>query len=237
MKVLIVIPAFNEAASVGGVVAGCRRALPEASVFVIDDGSQDATARVAAGAGAAVLRLPYNVGVGGAVQAGYRFALERGYEAVVRLDADGQHDPVDIHRLLEPLCRGEADYVVGSRFLEHEGDGTTPLRRLAIGILTGLLRLLTRTRFTDPTSGYRAAGPAAIRRFGTSYPADYPEVETLAIACREGLRVREVPVRMQPRRHGRSSITLARAIYYMLKVPLASLMRATAPRRQVPLGG
>ncbi len=226
MRVLAIVPAYNEARNLPGALAALRRAAPECDVCVVDDGSSDDTAGVARRLGAVVLREPVNLGIGGAVQTGYRWAESRGYDVAVQVDGDGQHDPAWLAALLRPLERGEADVVVGSRFLPGAGDGfrSTPVRRAGIRYLTLFLRLRCGVRVTDPTSGFRAAGRHAIELFARRYPSDYPEPEAIALAARAGLRVAEVPVSMEERRHGRSSIDAWRTLYYFVKVSLALLL-------------
>jgi len=226
MRVLAVVPAFNEARSLPEVVAGIRRAMPACDVCVVDDGSSDGSAEVAAALGATVLRCPLNLGIGGAVQTGYLWARDRGYDAAVQIDGDGQHDPAFLPRLLAPIEAGQADVVVGSRFLEAGGGGfrSTFLRRAGIRYLSWFLRLRCGVRATDPTSGFRAAGRAAIALYAACYPPDYPEPEALPLARRARLRIAEVPVRMVERRHGASSIGIGRSLYYLIKVSLALLV-------------
>jgi len=223
VKALVVIPAYNEAAALPGLLAALRRDAPGVDACVVDDGSRDGTAEVAARAGVEVLRLAVNLGIGGAVQAGYLLARRRGADAAVQLDGDGQHDPAELEALLAPLRRGEADLVVGSRFLRGGGFRSSPGRRAGIRYLSWFLRLRCGVRVTDPTSGYRAAGRAAIELFADAYPSDYPEPESIALAHRAGLRVLEVAVTMRPRSHGASSIDLPRTLYYLARVSLALL--------------
>jgi glycosyltransferase involved in cell wall biosynthesis len=190
----------------------------------VDDGSTDGTSEAARGLGFRVLRLPMNLGIGGAVQAGYLWAHEHGYDAAVQFDGDGQHEAASMPALLEPIRTGTADMVVGSRFL---GDGefrSTLARRVGIRYLARLIRLRCGARVTDSTSGFRAAGRAAIALFARGYPSDYPEPESIAIAARAGLRVVEVPARMRDRAHGASSITLLRSVLYMVKVSVALVL-------------
>lgn len=216
----MIIPAYNEAASIGQVVAEVRAAGPYDPV-VVDDGSTDDTARIARHAGARVLRLPTNLGIGGAVQTGLRYARAAGYPVAVQVDGDGQHDPAEIPRLLAALQAAAADLAVGSRFL-GVGDYRPPLARsLGIRFFRRLLRPILGREIRDTTSGFRAFGPRAIQLFADGYPVDYPEVEALVLAHRAGLRIVEVPVRMRPRQAGRSSITPVRAAFYMAKVSLA----------------
>lgn len=231
MRVLVIVPAFNEAKSLPAVAEDLRRHAPEADVCVVDDGSKDGTAGVARSLGFRVLRLPMNLGIGGAVQAGYLWAHEHGYDAAVQFDGDGQHEAASMPGLLEPIRANVADLVVGSRFL---GDGefrSTFARRAGIRYLAGVIRLRCGARVTDSTSGFRAAGRAAIALFARGYPSDFPEPESIAIACRAGLSVAEAPVRMRERSHGASSITLLRSVLYMVKVTVALVLLPVRNRR------
>ncbi len=235
-KTLVMMPAYNEAETVGAVVAEVRAAMPETTVLVVNDGSTDATAARAAEAGAVVLDLPINLGIGGAEQVGYRYAAQGGYDAVVRLDADGQHPADEISTLIDRLGEGDVDVVVGSRFLEVvEGSfRPTRLRRLGIAFYARLIGAITRRRVTDPTSGFRAANRRAILRFAERYPEDYPEPESLMYAHRLGLRVVEVPVTMAVRRASVSSINAHVGAYYAIKVTIAiliDLLRGITRRR------
>jgi len=221
-RVIAIVPAYNEAGAIGGVVDAIHALDGSFDVVVVDDASTDATAAVARAHGAEVLRLPINLGIGGAVQTGFRAALAGGYERAVRLDGDGQHDPAELPRLLEPLERDEADVVTGSRFVDGDGHYRPPLaRRIGITWFARLVSAVTRTRVTDTTSGFQALNRRAIALFAEDYPADYPEVEATVLVLRHRLRLVEVPVRMREREHGSSSITFVRSIYYMLKVTLA----------------
>ena len=232
---LAVVPARNEEEAVGRVVEELRRFDSELDVVVIDDGSEDGTGARAAAAGAAVVTLPFNLGIGGAVQTGFKYALAHGYETVIRLDGDGQHDPEQIPNLLGPLERGEADVVVGSRFAEGAGDYKAPFaRRAGIRWFAQIVSLLTRQKLTDTTSGFQAVNARAIRLFAADYPHDYPEVEAAVMVVRHRLRIMEVPARMRGRETGRSSITLLRSLYYAIKVTLALLV-GIVRRRVVPL--
>ncbi|MBI5191211.1 MAG: glycosyltransferase family 2 protein [Nitrospirae bacterium] len=218
MKLLAIVPCYNEEASVGSVARAVKAAYPDADVLVIDDGSADRTAEAARAAGAKVVTLPYNMGIGAAMQTGYRYARAGGYDVAVQVDGDGQHDPEEMGKLLEIVLGGKADIVVGSRFIEGAGFRSTPMRRLGIGLFSSVLTRLTGERLTDPTSGFRAAGRRVIRLFADEYPEDYPEVESLFLAHLAGLKVAETPVLMRPRAGGRSSITPVRSAYYMIKV-------------------
>jgi glycosyltransferase involved in cell wall biosynthesis len=228
MRTLLIIPAFNEARSIQGVVNAVRPYV-DGDVMVIDDGSEDDTAALARDAGAAVLRHPCNLGIGAAVQTGFLYALARGYDYVVRQDGDGQHDPAQIPRLLEVLREGDADIVVGSRFLAREGYQSTLVRRVGIFVL-GIVSRLVGARVTDPTSGYWAVNRRALTVLARSHPDDYPETEALVLASRAGCRVREVPVIMYARLAGHSSIGAIYSGFYMLKVVLALLIGRLRPR-------
>jgi len=217
-KMLAIVPAYNEEGSVAGVVRGIKAAHPEADVLVVNDGSGDRTAEEAAGAGALVATLPYNMGIGAAVQTGYRYAYDMGYDAAAQVDGDGQHDPAELVKILAPLKDGTADLVVGSRFLEGEGFKSTFMRRVGITLFSRVLSSLTGEKLTDPTSGFRAANKKAIRLLAADYPEDYPEVESLLLVHLAGLNLAERPVLMRPRAGGRSSITPVRSLYYMVKV-------------------
>jgi glycosyltransferase involved in cell wall biosynthesis len=203
------------------VLEEIRAAEPDLHVVVVNDASVDGTAAIAARAGATVLNLPFNVGIGGTVQTGYQYALDHGFDVAIQVDGDGQHDPREIGRLLEPLLEGRADMVVGTRFAAGGGYRGTRLRRVGIHIFATIVSLLVRARVTDTTSGFRAVNRKAIALFAADYPHDYPEVEATVLAVRHGLRMIEVPVQMRVRETGSSSITALRSIYYMIKVLLA----------------
>ncbi len=218
---LAIVPAFNEAACVGRVIEEIRTADPGMEILVVDDGSTDGTAAVARAHGAQIVRLPFNLGIGGAVQTGYRFALEHGFDLAVQVDGDGQHDAEELAALVAPVLVGEADLAVGSRFA-GAGDYRPPFARgLGIRLFARAISLIVGQRVTDTTSGFRAANRRAISLFADDYPHDYPEVEATVMVVRERLRLVEVPVRMRERAAGRSSITAARSVYYMAKVSVA----------------
>jgi glycosyltransferase involved in cell wall biosynthesis len=218
---LAIVPALNEEKTVARVVAGLRSADPSIVVLVVDDGSTDGTAAAAEAAGALVLQLPFNLGIGAAVQTGYRYAIEHDFDYAVRIDADGQHDASEVERVLEPVVAGVADIAVGSRFAGVDGYRSSRPRRLGIRILAWTVSRLVGQRITDATSGFQAVNRAGIALFARDYPYDYPEVEATVMGCRHRLRVVEVGVSMREREHGRSSITTVRSAYYMIKVLLA----------------
>jgi glycosyltransferase involved in cell wall biosynthesis len=224
LRLLIIIPAYNEEESLGGVIRQVRAAIPGVDIVVIDDGSTDATLDVAERYGATTLNLPYNLGIGSAEQTGFMFARDRQYDIVVRVDGDGQHDPAEIPVLLETLANTDADVVIGSRYIEDRGYITPQLRRLGIVILSTIISVIIRQRVTDPTSGFRALNRRAICFCATDYPFDYPEPESLVSFIRAGIKVIELPVTMNPRYGGQSSITPLRSGYYMVKVILAILI-------------
>lgn len=233
-KHLAIVPAYNEAGAIASTVADLHAHAPDFDVLVIDDGSTDATAGIARDAGAKVLRMPFNLGIGGAMQAGYLYALEHGYDYAVQVDGDGQHDARQIGDLLAYL-RSEPtlNMVTGSRFIgeDAEGDGyrSSASRRLGIRLFGFVLSRVTGRPVTDPTSGFRMCDRRAIELFASDYPHDYPEVEAVLMVHAHRLRSAEIPVRMRARLSGVSSINATRSIFYMIKVLLAifvGLLRA-----------
>jgi len=229
-RTLVIVPAFNEAGNVGRVVSEARAMAEAADVLVIDDGSSDGTADEARAAGARVVRLPFNCGIGAAVQTGLRFALEEGYTFAVRLDGDGQHDPRALAALLAPLEVARADFVIGSRYLERQGFQSSPARRLGSRWFSVLLRLACGQHVSDPTSGLWAAERRAAALLAAEYASDYPEVDAVVRLAAHGCVIAEVPVTMRARSTGRSSIDAPRALYYMLKVTIALAVGRFRPR-------
>ncbi len=237
MRTLVFIPAWNEEDSVAAVIADVRECMPAADLLVIDDGSTDATAERAREAGALVASLPFNQGLGAALQTGYLYARRHGYEAIAHLDADGQHPPREVARLLEEVYADRADLVIGSRFREPgmaESDDyrATFSRRIGIGVFRFFLTLATRQRFTDTTSGMRAANRRVIALFSERYSPDFAEIESLQLAVREGLRVEEVPVRMLERAGGRSFLTPLRSAFFIFKGVIVLLVGAFRPKQE-----
>jgi glycosyltransferase involved in cell wall biosynthesis len=224
-RVVAIVPAWNEAGAIGGVIDEIHAFDPGTTVVVVDDASSDETPGVAAEHGATVLRLPFNVGIGGAVQTGFRYARDEGFDVAVRLDGDGQHDASELGKLLGPLRGADADLVIGSRFVDPGGSYRPPFaRRMGIRVFARLVSLLGGQKVTDTTSGFAAMNRAGIELFALEYPHDYPEVEATLVALRSGLRLAQVQVEMRERQVGTSSITFLRSLYYIVKVMLALLV-------------
>ena len=222
LRRVAIVPALNEEHAVPRVIDELRAFDPGLDIVVVDDGSVDRTAEVAAARGALVLRLPFNLGIGGAVQTGFRFAFENGYDLVLRVDGDGQHDPTQLAAVLEPVLRGDADIAVGSRFAAGAtGYRSSRTRRIGIRLLAWTVSRIVGQRVTDTTSGFQVLNRKGIALFARDYPHDYPEVEATVMVFRHRLRLCEVPVSMRERGGGQSSITTLRSIYYMVKVLLA----------------
>lgn len=221
---LAIVPAFNEVDAIAPTVAAIHEAAPDFDVLVVDDGSDDATAERARAAGATVLRMPFNLGIGGAMQGGYIYALEQGYEVAVQIDGDGQHDPGHIRALLSRLRSDpELNMVTGSRFLDASSDGyrSSAIRRVGIRVFSAIVSAITGQQVTDPTSGFRMINRRGIELFARDYPHDYPEVEAILLMHTHRLRSCEIPVRMRPRLTGESAISSTQSVYYMVKVLLA----------------
>jgi len=236
----VIIPAYNEAESIAGLLRELRREAPEALAVVVNDGSSDATARIAAAEGAVVLDLPCNLGVGGAVQTGFKYAVSHGFGFAVRIDADGQHPPSEIPKLLRKMEESGADAVIGSRYLNGRGSSlvqetdkagassvqsptraATPARDAGNIMLACFLSLICRCRVTDPSSGFWCVRGNLLRCFAQSYPGEYPEPEAIALLRRQGYTLAEVPINARPRLHGTSTIKTSGLLYYALRVALA----------------
>ena len=224
MRTLVIIPAYNEQEALPATIHELRSHQPDLDVVVVSDGSTDRTADVARALGVRVLELPFNLGVGGAMRAGFRYAMQQGYPMVVQVDADGQHDPRDVPRIVERL--EHADVVIGARFAgtgEYEARGA---RRWAMRVLAGVLSRVASTRLTDTTSGFRGAGPRAVELFARHYPAEYlgDTVESLVIAARNGLQIEQIGVSMRERQGGRPSQSPLKATVYLARACLALLI-------------
>lgn len=235
-RTLVVLPAFNEEAAVAGVVREVMEHLPGAACLVVDDGSSDRTAQVAVDAGAEVLRLPFNLGVGGAMRLGFKFALSRGYENVVQIDADGQHDPADVEKLLAAL--DAADLAMGARFAGTGDYEVRGPRRWAMRVLAVMLSRVAGTRLTDTTSGFRASGPRAVRLFAEHYPAEYlgDTIEATVIAARAGCTITQVPVAMRVRSAGTPSHNPLKAAVYLGRAGVALVFALIRPASSFTVG-
>jgi len=219
-SLLVIVPAFNEEGAIGGVVRSIHQHVPGVPVLVIDDCSADSTIDLARGAGAEVLALPHHLGLGGCVQAGYKLAFELGFSYVIRVDGDGQHDARDIPRILDRLKATGCEMVIGSRFAEENGSGTSAVRSLGIRFFRTVLRPILGKAVHDPTSGFVGVNREALGVFSRSFPLEYPEIEALVVLQRRRFRFEEVPCRMLPRTAGRSSITAVKSLNYIVHVLL-----------------
>jgi len=220
-KIIAIIPAYNEEGSLGKVVEQIHANLPQVEVLVVNDGSTDRTSENARASGGTVLELPFNLGIGGAMQAGYQYAWRKGYDIAIQVDADGQHDPKEIAKLLRALEEKKIDVALGSRFIGDSEYKSSTMRRIGISIFSQVISMIVRQKITDPTSGFRAANRKAIQLFASNYPQDYPEPEAVVLLHQCRLKMGEVPVGMSERYSGESSITKIRSVYYMVKVLLA----------------
>jgi len=230
-ELLVLVPAFNEQAAVGDVVRSVRECMPGIPVLVVDDCSMDGTIAVAKAAGAEVLMLPHHLGLGGAVQAGYKLAFELGYQYVIRVDGDGQHEAKDIPRLFEKLRTSGCEMVIGSRFVDGQGAHTSVLRSLGIRFFRMILRPILGRDVRDPTSGFVGVNRNALQVFSKSFPLEYPEIEALVVLQRKAFRFEEEACRFHPRRTGKSSITPLKSIYYIVHVLLGVFVNVLRLRR------
>jgi glycosyltransferase involved in cell wall biosynthesis len=238
-KLLAIVPAYNETASIATTIADLAEHAPDFDVLVVDDGSTDDTARRAAKVGAQVIRHPFNLGIGGAVQSGYQYAMDEGYDYAVQFDGDGQHDARHLHEMLRLLRSTPGlNMVTGSRFLREEGDAyrSSMPRRLGIRVFAGVLSRIVGQRVTDPTSGFRLVDRRGIELFARDYPHDYPEVEAVLLLHFHRLASKEMPVKMRARTAGVSSINASRSVYYMIKVLLAIFVGLLRARPNVQPG-
>ncbi len=233
-RLLMLIPAFNEEGAVGGVVRAVKEVMPGVPILVVDDCSVDATVTVARSAGAEVLTLPHHLGLGGCVQAGYKLAFELGYDYVIRVDGDGQHDARDIPHVYDTLRSSGCEMVIGSRYLNGNGGGTSLLRTAGIHFFRAVLRPILGRKVLDPTSGFVGVNRSALGVFSRSFPLEYPEIEALVVLQRRQFRFVEVPCRMLPRQTGRSSITPIKSIYYIVHVLLGVFVNVLKYERRNP---
>ncbi|MCG3418007.1 glycosyltransferase family 2 protein [Oceanobacillus sp. M65] len=226
-KTAIIVPAYNEEDNIAKTLEGLmalKNELDNVEICVVNDGSQDRTKEIVETFEVVQINLPQNLGIGGAVQTGYKYACNHDFEIAVQFDADGQHNIQDFVNLIQPIMNQEQDMVIGSRFLQKTDYRGSRVRRIGIYYFYLVLKLLTRKKFTDPTSGYRAINRAVIELFAHHYPRDYPEPEVLMHLSRKGMRIKEVPANMQSRQGGASSITTWKSFYYFGKVTLSILM-------------
>lgn len=226
LKVITIIPAYNEELSIAGVIGRIRQEVPEAEILVVNDGSKDNTSKVAAGEGVKVVSLPFNLGIGGAMQTGYIYARNNGFDIAVQVDGDGQHDPSYIPGLILPVARDEADMVIGSRYVNKTSYKSSFSRRTGMVFFSYLVSLLTGQKVNDTTSGFRVVNRKVIEYFSDHYPLDYPEVDVLVKLHRKHFRIMEMPVEMKERKAGHSSITPLKSVYYMIKVSISLLIGA-----------
>jgi hypothetical protein len=226
-RILVIVPACNEREGIASTLDELRVNVPFADVLVVDDGSRDGTADIAKNMGVKVLRLPFNLGIGGAVQTGFKYALRGDYDAVVQVDADGQHDASYLPRLIDCLVAGKADIVVGSRYLDDDPPKVSFVRNLGIRYFSWLASRVIGCRITDCSSGFRALNRRAVRFFSENYPVDFPDAEALILAHRAGLSIAELPARFRRRSRGKSSLHVFRFLYYPVKETFSVLMILT----------
>lgn len=221
MKILVIVPAFNEEQTIREVILNIRSYLGRADILIVNDGSTDATGAIAREENALLLEHPYNMGIGATMQTGFLYAVQNGYDIAVQIDGDGQHNPAFLPSLVQPILDGGSNLVIGSRYLQRKGFQSTFLRKLGIRFFTFLIRVFIGQKVTDPTSGFRAMDRKAFGLFSRDYPPDYPEVEALISAHKNGLVFKEIPTVMNHRQGGTSSIGILSALYYMVKVTLS----------------
>ena len=223
-RILLIIPAYNEEENIESVVNNIQQNYPQYDYVIVNDGSGDRTEEICEDNEYRLLNLPLNLGIGGAVQTGYRYALKNHYDIAIQIDGDGQHDIAYVEKLIEPILSGDADITIGSRFIEKEGFQSSTTRRMGISFLSGLIHLLCFQKVRDVTSGFRAVNKKFIKLYAENYPSDYPEPEAIVAAIMHRGKIIEVPVIMKERAGGSSSINLRRSVYYMIKVTLAILV-------------
>ncbi len=233
MKILVIVPAFNESENIEKVIEDLQQCDACVDYLVVNDCSTDNTKDILEQANANFINLPVNLGIGGAVQAGYMYADENNYDIAIQIDGDGQHDPAFISKLIQPIIDGEADMTVGSRFIDKEGFQSSAMRRAGINFLSFLIRLTCHQKVYDVTSGFRATNAKLTHLFSTEYAQDYPEPEAIVTSIMHGAKIKEVPVIMREREGGVSSIRRFKSIYYMVKVSTAIIIK----RLTISVGG
>lgn len=231
MKVLIIIPAYNEEKSIEKVIENLKNNYPQYDYLIVNDGSKDRTEEICKEKNYNYVSLPVNLGIGGGVQTGYLYAAQNNYDIAIQIDGDGQHDPAYIEKLIAPIIAGEADMTIGSRFLEREGFQTSFMRRLGINIIRCVIKLCCGVTVTDTTSGFRASSKRLTKFFSENYAQDYPEPEAIVTSVLNGYQVKEVPVIMNEREAGVSSINALKSVYYMIKVSLALIVHRLGYRK------
>ncbi len=231
-KVLVIIPAYNEEGSIVNTISKLTKMCKNVDYVIINDCSKDSTYDICVKNNYNVINLPVNLGIGGAVQTGYKYAYRNGYDIAIQMDADGQHDPKYIKDLVKEIENGN-DLAIGSRFIEKKGFQSTFIRRIGINMYSFIIRIFTGVLITDTTSGFRAAGKSIIKIFAREYPVDYPEPETNALIAKGKYKVVEVPMKMMERDSGKSSITPVKSIYYAIKVGLAVLLACLKKNKEV----
>jgi glycosyltransferase involved in cell wall biosynthesis len=232
-RVIVIIPAYNEGDRIAEVVGNVRRVVPDCEILVVNDGSRDNTAAAAEAAGATVVSHPFNMGYGVAIQTGYKYAQATGYDFLVQIDGDGQHDPAYIPRLLEPVMKGETDFVIGSRFLAVESYEPSLARRIGMAFFRKIVSLVTGTRITDSTSGYQAFNREVISFFTSEvFPCDYPDADMLITLHMAGFSIRELPVRMYANVEGKSMHSGLKPLYYIFKMILSIFVTLLRKRQE-----
>ncbi len=232
MKVLVIIPAYNEQENIENVVNNLQKNVEKMDYLIIDDFSNDRTVDLCTQRGYSYVSLPINLGIGGGIQTGYKYALKYGYDIAIQHDGDGQHDPAYIEKVIQPILDGKADITIGSRFLEKEGFQSSATRRMGIQFLSKLIQFCCGIKIKDVTSGFRAVNRKYIEFYARNYPSDYPEPEAIVSAKLNGARIQEIPVVMHERQSGTSSINLRKSIYYMIKVSIAIIICCITNRRK-----
>ncbi len=232
MKVLIIIPAYNESENIERLVDNLIENYPQYDYVIVNDCSSDGTEEIIRRRGYNYISLPVNLGIGGGVQCGYLYAVQHDYDVAIQIDGDGQHDPAYIEELIRPIIEGKTDIAIGSRFIKKEGFQTSFMRRFGIGIIKFVIKMCCGVTITDTTSGFRASNKAATKYFSMHYANDYPEPEAIVEASLNGFKILEVPVVMKERRGGISSINAKRSVYYMIKVSLALIVCRIGTRKR-----